>query len=128
VADIYKHRFSSNAGILSNSKLYASQARRHLKEDLENIGLENIQALFPHLRKGSVVLKVGSDLASVVFSAEKTQLDATAYEISKVGLDMLTVHQARHLREWSLACVCASWVVQTDMGGDKELLTPEESR
>jgi hypothetical protein len=23
--------------------------------------------------------------------------------------------------------VCASWVVQTDMGGDKELLTPEES-
>lgn len=91
MAHIYKHRFSFNASIILNSKLYASQARRYLKEDLENIGLENTQALFPHLRKGSVVLNVGSDLASMAFSAEKTQLDTTAYEISKVGLDMLTV-------------------------------------
>jgi hypothetical protein len=82
-----------------NSKFYASQARRYLKEDLENIGLENTQALFSRLRKGTVVLNVGSDLASAVFSAEKTQLGATAYEIGKAGLDMLTVHRARHLRE-----------------------------
>jgi hypothetical protein len=44
VAHLSEHRFSSNATILSNAKFYASQARRYLKEDLENICLENIQA------------------------------------------------------------------------------------
>ncbi|KAH8589303.1 hypothetical protein B0O99DRAFT_523490 [Bisporella sp. PMI_857] len=37
-------RFSSDPDILSRAKLYASQAKRLLKDDLENICLENIQA------------------------------------------------------------------------------------
>lgn len=75
-----------------------------------------------------MVLNVSSDLASLAFSVEKVQLDATAYAISKAGLNMLTVHQARHLRErgvWAV-CVHPGWV-PTDMGGGEALLKPEES-
>jgi NAD(P)-dependent dehydrogenase (short-subunit alcohol dehydrogenase family) len=87
-----------------------------------------VQVLLPHLKNGSVVMNISSDLASMSFSAEKTDLAATAYGISKAGLNMLTVHQARHLRERGVTVVCMhpGWV-QTDMGGGRAPLKPEES-
>ncbi|KAH9204912.1 hypothetical protein DL95DRAFT_398161 [Leptodontidium sp. 2 PMI_412] len=87
-----------------------------------------VQALLPHLKNDSVVLNISSDLASMTLSAEKAQLNATAYAISKAGLNMLTVHQATHLRERGVRVVCVhpGWV-QTDMGGGQAPLKPEES-
>ncbi len=87
-----------------------------------------VQTLLPHLQNGSVVLNVSSDLASMTMSAEKVPLSATAYAISKAGLNMLTVHQATQLRERGVRVVCVhpGWV-QTDMGGGRAPLKPEES-
>jgi NAD(P)-dependent dehydrogenase (short-subunit alcohol dehydrogenase family) len=64
----------------------------------------------------------------MAFSAEKEHLRATAYAINKAGLNMLTVHQARQLRErgvW-IVCVHPAWV-KTDMGGEQALLKSEVS-
>jgi NAD(P)-dependent dehydrogenase (short-subunit alcohol dehydrogenase family) len=89
---------------------------------------KTVEALQQHLRDGSVVMNMTSGLGSLTYSKSKTSTNATAYSISKAGLNMLTVHQAVELKSKGVIVICMDpgWV-KTDMGGKGAILEKEES-
>jgi NAD(P)-dependent dehydrogenase (short-subunit alcohol dehydrogenase family) len=85
---------------------------------------KTVEALLPHLGKGSVVMNMTSGLGS----CGKGVVKCAAYSISKAALNMLTVHQAGELKDKGVKVICMDpgWV-KTRMGGDGAVLEPEES-
>jgi NAD(P)-dependent dehydrogenase (short-subunit alcohol dehydrogenase family) len=69
-----------------------------------------------------------SGLGSLTYSKSKTSTSATAYSISKAGLNMLTVHQAIELKPKGVIVICMDpgWV-KMDIGGKGAVLEKEES-
>lgn len=87
-----------------------------------------VQALLPHLQRGSVVMNMGSVLSSLAYNSSKEVPDDTVYAISKAALNMLTVYQAAQLRERGVVVLSLDpgWV-KTDMGGEGAEIEKEES-
>jgi NAD(P)-dependent dehydrogenase (short-subunit alcohol dehydrogenase family) len=89
---------------------------------------KTVEALQAHLHEGSVVMNMTSGLGSLTYSKSKSANSATAYSISKAGLNMLTVHQSIDLEHKGVIVICMDpgWV-KTDMGGKGAVLEKEES-
>jgi NAD(P)-dependent dehydrogenase (short-subunit alcohol dehydrogenase family) len=89
---------------------------------------KTVEALQAHLHEGSVVMNMTSGLGSLTYSKSKSANSATAYSISKAGLNMLTVHQSIDLKHKGVIVICMDpgWV-KTDMGGKGAVLEKEES-
>ncbi|MCJ1257753.1 hypothetical protein MMC24_005579 [Lignoscripta atroalba] len=94
---------------------------------------KTVEALLPHLRKGSVVMNMTSGLGSCESAKGMQPTKCTTYSISKAALNMLTVHQAFDLgiegegkRGVRVICMDPGWV-KTRMGGEGAVLEPEES-
>jgi NAD(P)-dependent dehydrogenase (short-subunit alcohol dehydrogenase family) len=87
-----------------------------------------VEAFLPLLHNGSVVMNMASGLASLAYSKSKTATDATAYSISKAGLNMLTVHHSINLKGKGVFVIAMDpgWV-KTDMGGKGAVLETEKS-
>ena len=85
---------------------------------------KTVEALLPHLGKGSAVANMSSGLGS----CGRGVVECTTYSISKAALNMLTVHQAGILREKGVKVVSIDpgWV-KTRMGGSGAVIEPEES-
>jgi NAD(P)-dependent dehydrogenase (short-subunit alcohol dehydrogenase family) len=85
---------------------------------------KTVEALLPHLGKGSVVMNMSSGLGS----CRKGIAKCSAYSISKAALNMLMVHQAGELKEKGVKVISMDpgWV-KTRMGGEGAVLEPEES-
>jgi NAD(P)-dependent dehydrogenase (short-subunit alcohol dehydrogenase family) len=85
-----------------------------------------VEFLAPHLQDESVIMNMTSGLGSLTCS--KVDTKATAYSISKAGLNMLTVHQSVELKKKGVVVICMDpgWV-KTDMGGKGAALEKEES-
>jgi len=83
------------------------------------------RALMPLLRAGSdaVVCNISSQLGSMVVGAGSGDVP---YNVSKAGLNMITVKYANAHPEITFVAVHPGWV-QTDMGGAEASLTPPES-
>ncbi|MEM1185334.1 MAG: SDR family oxidoreductase [Planctomycetota bacterium] len=86
------------------------------------------RSLLPNLLRSEhpKVVHVSSTMGSLELAQEATKNHA--YRASKAALNMVTVLMANELRERGVCCVCVhpGWV-QTDMGGAKAALTPEQS-
>lgn len=122
------HYLLNNAGINSVSDQTAltinpDDLHKHL--DTNVIGpSELFKAMQKHLGQGSVVLNMSSGLGS----CGKGIVKCATYAVSKAALNMLTVHQADALKEKNaIAIVMDPGWVQTRMGGEGAILTPEES-
>lgn len=99
------------------------ELREHI--DINVIGpAEIVKTFHNRLGKGSVVLNMTSGLGSCGKGITK----CTAYAISKAALNMLTLHQVEALKETGASAIVMDpgWV-QTRMGGEGAVLTPEES-
>lgn len=99
------------------------EVREHI--DVNVIGpAELVKAAETHLGEGSVVMNMSSGLGSV----GKGTIKCTAYAISKCALNMLTAHQASLFKSRGVRVIVMDpgWV-QTRMGGEGAILTPEES-
>lgn len=118
----------NNAGI--NTVLTQTALKLDPKDVQEHIAVnvlgpaKTVEALLPHLGRGSVVVNMSSGLGSCGRGAIKS----AAYSISKAALNMLTVHQAAELKGRSVKVISMDpgWV-KTRMGGEWALLQPEES-
>lgn len=118
----------NNAGINSRPgrtalDVTAEEIRQHIEVNV--IGpAEVVRAVEQHLGSGSTILNMTSGLGSIGLGIVKH----TAYAISKGALNMLTVHQAEALKEKDVRVIVVDpgWV-QTRMGGEGAVLTPEES-
>jgi len=118
----------NSAGINANPDqtsltIGASDLRNHI--DINVIGpAKTVEALLPHLKKGSVVMNMTSGLGS----CGKGVVKCATYSISKAALNMLTVHQAGDLKEKGVKVVCMDpgWV-KTRMGGQGAILEPDHS-
>lgn len=73
-------------------------------------------------------MNMTSGLSSMSYNLSTETPEATVYAISKAALNMLTVHQSRHLKDRGVIVFCMDpgWV-KTDMGGGKAPLEKAES-
>ncbi|KFX85858.1 hypothetical protein V490_09365 [Pseudogymnoascus sp. VKM F-3557] len=87
-----------------------------------------VQALEAHLGEGGVVMNMTSGLGSMDDTKNTENTKCTAYSISKAGVNMLTLHQASHLRERGVVVVCVDpgWV-KTALGGEGAIMEKEDS-
>ncbi|KFY87129.1 hypothetical protein V500_07167 [Pseudogymnoascus sp. VKM F-4518 (FW-2643)] len=87
-----------------------------------------VQVLEGHLKQGAVVMNMTSGLGSMADTRATETTKCTAYSISKAGLNMLTLHQASHLREKGVVVVCVDpgWV-KTALGGEGAIMEKEDS-
>jgi len=87
---------------------------------------KTVEAVLPHLKKGSTVVNLTSGLGS----CGKGLVKCTTYSISKAAVNMLTVHQAGDeelvKRGVKVICMDPGWV-KTRMGGEGAILEPEVS-
>jgi NAD(P)-dependent dehydrogenase (short-subunit alcohol dehydrogenase family) len=67
---------------------------------------KTVQVLEKHLRNGSVVMNMTSGLGSLTYNSTKDPTQCTAYSISKVAVNMLTVHQASDLKKKGVIVIC----------------------
>lgn len=65
-----------------------------------------VQVLLPHLKEGSVVMNMTSGLGSLAYNRTKDPAMHTAYSISKSAVNLLTIHQASHLKDKGIVVVC----------------------
>lgn len=73
-------------------------------------------------------MNMTSGLASLSYNRTKENPECTVYAMSKAALNMLTVHQAAHLKGMGVKVICMDpgWV-KTDMGGAGAILKKELS-
>ncbi|CZR56885.1 related to protoporphyrinogen oxidase [Phialocephala subalpina] len=122
----------NNAAINANSSLTSLTMNSEALTNHMNTNVMGpaklVQVLTPHLQEGSVVMNMTSGLASLAYNRSKEMPECTVYAMSKAALNMLTVHQAAHLKEKKVKVVCVDpgWV-KTDMGGKSAVLEKEES-
>ncbi|MCJ1376214.1 hypothetical protein MMC20_007455 [Loxospora ochrophaea] len=90
--------------------------------------MKMVEALRPHLQRGSVVMNMSSGLGSCAEVRDLAMTDCAAYGISKAGVNMLSVLQGNELKGDGVVVVAMDpgWV-RTRMGGEGARLTPEES-
>lgn len=67
---------------------------------------KTVQVLEKHLQEGSVVMNMTSGLGSLAYNSTKDPTQCTAYAISKVAVNMLTVHQASDLKKKGVVVIC----------------------
>lgn len=72
-----------------------------------------VQVLEKHLGKGGVVMNMTSGLGSMDDTRKTEVTKCAPYSISKAGVNMLTLHQASHLRERGVVVVCVDPGVST---------------
>ncbi|KAF4627676.1 hypothetical protein G7Y89_g10478 [Cudoniella acicularis] len=122
----------NNAGINSVSQEKALSMTAEGLNDQMRINVlgpaKIVENLLPHLKEGSVVMNMTSGIGSLAYSSESEMTKCTTYCISKVALNMLTVHQAKELRERGVTVFCMDpgWV-KTRMGGEGAVLEKEVS-
>jgi NAD(P)-dependent dehydrogenase (short-subunit alcohol dehydrogenase family) len=85
-----------------------------------------VQILSPLLARGAVVLNMTSGLGSLQVATEITK--CCTYSMSKAALNMLTIHQAKDLKEQGVKVICMDpgWV-KTRMGGPEAQIEAEVS-
>lgn len=101
----------------------SEELKQHI--DINVLGpAEMVKSLESVLSKGSVVMNISSGVGSCEKGIER----CTAYAISKAALNMLTLHQSYALKERGASVIAMDpgWV-QTRMGGEGAILTPQES-
>ncbi|KAK4129695.1 NAD(P)-binding protein [Parathielavia appendiculata] len=129
----------NNAAVLHSREetaltLSASALHSHLTSNVLGPAL-TLQALLPLLSPAARVVNVTSGIASMTMVLDgRINAEITPYSISKAALNMLTVHQARQLREgedgkWKgVVVVCVDpGHVKTEMGGPKASVEVEDS-
>ncbi|KUJ21659.1 NAD(P)-binding protein [Mollisia scopiformis] len=122
----------NNAGINANSKMTSLTMTADALTNHMNVNVMGpaklVQVLEPHLQDGSVVMNMTSGLGSLGYNRTKENPECTVYAMSKAALNMLSVHQAAHLKRKGVRVVMIDpgWV-KTDMGGSGAQLEKEES-
>lgn len=118
----------NNAGVNSvphKQSLDIAPSELHHEMEVNVLGpAKVVETLLPFLGPGSVVMNMTSGLGSIGNLVPK----CTVYSISKAGLNMLTAHQAAHLKGRGVKVICMDpgWV-KTRMGGEEAVLEPNES-
>ena len=87
-----------------------------------------VQVLLPYLEKGAVITNITSGIGSLKkVSVGRINAEITPYSISKTALNMLTVHQAHHLKGKAIVVCMDPGHVKTEMGGPKAVLETTDS-
>ena len=120
----------NSAGILRMGQGVTGCSHEELKEVLDTnlIGVHSMTAAFHPLLKQAApsagVFNISAEIASI---AGTNIANKTAYRISKAGLNMLTkITAAEFRRDKIMALAIHPGWVQTDLGGPKAPLTPEQ--
>ena len=122
----------NNAGINATSEQTSLTLTSESLLDHINVNVmgpaKTVQVLESHLHSGSVVMNMTSGIGGLTYSRTKDPATCTSYSISKAAVNMLTVHQASHLKSKGVIFVCVDpgWV-KTDMGGKGAVLEKEVS-
>ncbi|KAF2454315.1 NADP-dependent dehydrogenase-like protein [Lineolata rhizophorae] len=89
------------------------------------------ETLLPFLAPGAIVVNITSSMGScAMLSDGSINANITPYSISKTALNMLTVHQAKHLKaaRKDVVMVCVDLGhIKTDMGGPAAAIEVQES-
>lgn len=87
-----------------------------------------LQALLPVLAPGAVVANISSGIASLTMLTEgRINAELTPYSISKTALNMLTVHQAKHLRGRCVVVCIDPGHAKTKAGGPAATMEAKDS-
>ncbi|KAK3900084.1 NADP-dependent dehydrogenase [Staphylotrichum tortipilum] len=87
-----------------------------------------LQSLYPLLAPFARVVNVSSGIGSTALVASgRLGPVLTAYSVSKAALNMLTLHQARQVREGVVVVAMDPGHAKTEMGGEEAVLEVEES-
>ncbi|KAK1762332.1 NADP-dependent dehydrogenase-like protein [Phialemonium atrogriseum] len=87
-----------------------------------------LQAVLPLLADGAVVANITSGIGSLAMLTDgRINAEITPYSISKTALNMLTVHQARHLRGRAVVVCVDPGHVKTEMGGPEAVVEVGDS-
>jgi NAD(P)-dependent dehydrogenase (short-subunit alcohol dehydrogenase family) len=87
-----------------------------------------VQVLLPYLEKGAVIANITSGIGSLKkVSVGRINAEITPYSINKTALNMLTVHQAHHLKGKAIVVCMDPGHVKTEMGGPKAVLETTDS-
>ncbi len=87
-----------------------------------------LQALYPYLAPFARVVNISSGAGSLsLISSGRLGPILTAYSVSKAALNMLTLHQARQVREGVVVVAVDPGHAKTEMGGEGAVLEVEES-
>jgi NAD(P)-dependent dehydrogenase (short-subunit alcohol dehydrogenase family) len=90
-----------------------------------------LQALLPLLAPDAVVANISSGIGSLTMLSDgRIPAKAAPYSLSKAALNMLTVHQARQLREEGSGVVVVAidpGHVKTEMGGPEAVVEVADS-
>jgi NAD(P)-dependent dehydrogenase (short-subunit alcohol dehydrogenase family) len=87
-----------------------------------------LQTLLPHLAPGAVVANITSGIGSLTMLSDgRISAEVTPYSISKAALNMLTVHQAKQLKETAIVVCVDPGHVKTVMGGIGAVMEIEDS-
>lgn len=86
-----------------------------------------VQNLLPYLAPRAVIANITSGAGSMAMLSEgRIKAENTPYGISKAALNMLTIHQAKSLREKTVVCIDPGHV-KTVMGGPNAVLEVPDS-
>ena len=86
-----------------------------------------VQALLPYLASQAIIANITSGSGSLAMLSEgRIKAENTSYCISKAALNMLTIHQAKHLQEKVVVCIDPGHV-KTEMGGPGAVLEVADS-
>lgn len=87
-----------------------------------------VQVLLPQLSPSAVVINVSSGMGSLAMLSDgRIPAGITPYSISKTALNMLTVHQAQHLKDRAIVVAVDPGHVKTQMGGPHAVVEVEDS-
>ncbi len=117
----------NNAGALfdtDDTTVDISKLRKTLEVNL--IGtIDFTERLLPQIQSGGQIINVGS--MSAILNQPLDDMDAPAYRISKVAINMYTKHLAKRLgdRAITVSSIDPGWV-KTDMGTKEAPRSPEE--
>lgn len=87
-----------------------------------------LQAVLPLLADGAVVANITSGIGSLAMLTDgRINAEITPYSISKTALNMLTVHQAKHLQGKAVVVCVDPGHVKTEMGGPNAVMEIQDS-
>lgn len=130
--DVQVSTLINNAAVLhsrheTSLDLSAEALQSHMASNV--IGpAQVLQALLPRLAPGAVVANITSGIGSLTMLSDgRIDAEITPYSISKAALNMLTVHQARHLKGKAIVVCVDPGHVKTEMGGPKAVVERADS-
>ncbi|KAI9164075.1 C-factor [Paramyrothecium foliicola] len=123
-----------NAAILKSHRQEETSLNVTVKSMLDHFTTNAIgpalllQSLLPFLAPNAKIANITSGVASLAMLSDgRIPPHITGYSISKAALNMLTVHQAYHLKDRAIVvCVDPGWV-KTEMGGPDALIDVADS-